>query len=569
MKGKILIVDDEKNIRDSLSHFLSQIGHEVTTAGDYDDSLDIASKQKFDLIILDILLGDRTGIDFLREFNNGNHICPVIMITGAPDMDSATNALRLGAYDYIQKPVTKDKLLHVANQALTYKFLKDEQEKYRMHCESVFRNMKEGIVTVDGQSNIIKINDAAKKICSLFHDGVENISRSASFPCTKKCIEILRQTIAEHIPFKVYGYECHFFGPPGTVMNLTTSPLFNSSGKFTGAALLISDESRVVNLERNLNKRRQFHDMIGKSKHMQKIYAVVERLADVNSTVLITGESGTGKELIAEALHCSGHRRHKPLVKVNCSALQENLLESELFGHVRGAFTGAIENKMGRFHLADGGSIFLDEIGDLSKQVQIKLLRVLQEKEFERVGDSTPIKVNARLITATNQDLRKKVRSGQFREDLYYRLKVMEIHVPGLRERRDDIPLLVKHFLKKFNVSFNKEVNDISSDVMRLFMDYSWPGNVRELENTMEHSMVYCCNSIVAVDHLPDDFRESVGTREQIMHSKIKHDMQTVIHALKKTGWNKSRAACLLGISRPTLYSKMKEIEKYYHDNRS
>jgi len=238
-------------------------------------------------------------------------------------------------------------------------------------------------------------------------------------------------------------------------------------------------------------QKMKFHNIIGRSLPMQKLYSLIEDISDIESTVLITGESGTGKELVAEALHYKGTRRHKPLVKVNCSALSEHLLESELFGHVKGAFTGSISNKTGRFKKADGGTLFLDEIGDISEDIQKKLLRVLQEKEFEPVGSSTSVKSDVRIVVATNQNLLKKVERGEFRKDLYFRLEVIEIKLPLLRERKEDIPLLAEHFIRYFNKKFNRKVRFFSSEVMNLLCNYSWPGNVRELEHTVEYAVIF------------------------------------------------------------------------------
>ncbi len=296
---------------------------------------------------------------------------------------------------------------------------------------------------------------------------------------------------------------------------------------------------------------------------MQKLYLLVEALADVDSTVLLTGESGTGKELFAEALHYLGARRDKPFIRVNCAALSESLLESELFGHVRGAFTGAIADRIGRFQKADGGTIFLDEIGDLTFKVQSSLLRVLQNKEFERVGDSTPKKVNVRIITATNKDLREKVRLGEFREDLLYRLEVVELRLPPLRERREDIELLVEHFLAKFNQKLEKKISAISSDVERLFMEYRWPGNIRELEHALEHAAVLCKQDTITLDHLPTHMMDATDARLPVrgrIGEKQSLELGEIIQALEKTAWNKVRAARRLGIDRKTLYRK---IAKY------
>jgi transcriptional regulator with PAS, ATPase and Fis domain len=320
---------------------------------------------------------------------------------------------------------------------------------------------------------------------------------------------------------------------------------------------VVRDETHLVSLERDLKKRRQFHGIIGKSDKIQKVYSLIEDLCGVETTVLITGESGTGKELVAEALHHGGVRSNKPLVKVNCSALSENLLESELFGHVKGAFTGAVQDRIGRFRKAGGGTIFLDEIGDISFSTQLRLLRVLSEKEFERVGDSTSVKVDVRIVAATNQDLREKVRQGEYREDLYYRLRVVEVTLPPLRERREDLSLLVDHFLKNFNQQFNKKITAVSSDVIKLFMDYPWPGNVRELEHSLEHAFVLCRQSIIGVNDLPPEFKEIAKTKASLSEDEKKDDTQALLQALEKTDWNKAKAARLLGISRQTLYRKI------------
>jgi transcriptional regulator with PAS, ATPase and Fis domain len=290
---------------------------------------------------------------------------------------------------------------------------------------------------------------------------------------------------------------------------------------------------------------------------MRQLAALIARAAPADSTVLIRGESGTGKELVAEALHTGGERSRKPLVKVNCSALPESLLESELFGHVKGAFTGALHERVGRFQKAHGGTIFLDEVGDLSPRIQGELLRVLQEREFERVGDSTTVHVDVRVIAATNRSLRDMVRRGEFREDLYYRLKVVEIHMPPLRERREDIPLLVDHFRRKYRTVFDKTIEAVSQDVMKVFLEYPWPGNVRELEHTMEHAFILCPNRTITLDHLPPDLTGPAGPSDCGVKPPGNADLKTLLDALERAGWNKAKAARSLGINRATLYRRM------------
>jgi DNA-binding NtrC family response regulator len=305
-----------------------------------------------------------------------------------------------------------------------------------------------------------------------------------------------------------------------------------------------------------MHERTQFYNIIGSSRKMQNIYSLIENLSSVQTTVLITGESGTGKELIADALHYHGECRDKPLVKVNCAALSDELLESELFGHAKGAFTGATTDRVGRFQKADGGTIFLDEIGEISNKLQLRLLRVLQEGEFERVGDSDQIKVNVRVIAATNNELHKMVSAGSFREDLYYRLNVVQLTLPPLRERREDIPAMLDHFLNGFNKKLNKNVTAISEDVQRRFMSYSWPGNIRELQNTLEFAVVLCHGSTITIRDLSPEF---IDRNEAVLDpaDKNEDERQAIIRALKETGWNKAKASRLLGIDRKTIYTKI------------
>jgi len=559
MKPRILVIDDEESIRFTFESFLLDAGYEVATARGYKEAMEGISTTDFDLIFTDIILGEKTGIDILQEVRGRNLNCSVIMITGYPNIETVSDALRLGAFDYLTKPISQETLLHAARVALKHKSLKDEKEKYHSNLEAIFRSVKDAIITVDKGLFVVAINEAARNICRFPGDVTGNDFGSLRTECDGGCQEAIIEAIEKKQQVEKYRLECQSKKQPGQVVSLTASPLLDSQGKFSGAVLVVRDETRLADLERNLGERKQFHNIIGKSAKMQKIYSFIEDLADVETTVLITGESGTGKELVTEALHYRGRRSNKPLVKVNCSALSENLLESELFGHIKGAFTGAVQNKVGRFQKADGGTILLDEIGDVSPAIQLKLLRVIQEKEFERVGESTPLKVDVRIIASTNQDLIEKVKRGDFREDLYYRLKVVEITLPALRERREDIPLFVDYFLEKFNKKLNKEITAVSEDVHRIFMDYAWPGNIRELEHTLEHAFVLCRQNTITGDHLPSEFKNFIGTKTSSLRIKMDDDRQAITHALEKTAWNKAKAARLLGIDRKTLYRKLKK----------
>lgn len=561
MKARILVIDDEENIRFTFESFLLDEGYDVATAKDYHDAMAKIDKSSFDLIFADIILDDKDGIDILRYVKEKNLTCPVVMITGAPDIRTASDALRLGAFDYISKPVLQDALLRVTKVALQHKVLTDEKERYRSNLEAIFRSVKDAIITVDKDLLVVEINEATKYICSLSRDSIGKPLYSVPKHCDGKCFDALRDTVRTKQPVEIYNVECKHNSHPQQVVSIATYPLLDNKGMFSGAVLVVRDDTHLVDLERDMKERRKFCNIIGKSEKMQAVYSLIEDLAYVQTTVLITGESGTGKELVAEAIHYTGARSHKPMVKVNCSALSENLLESELFGHVKGSFTGAAQNRIGRFQKADGGTIFLDEIGDISPRIQLQLLRVLQEREFERVGDSDPIKVDVRVIAATNQNLREKVKRGEFREDLYYRLKVVELHLPQLRERLEDMPQLVNHFLKKFNKKLNKDITAISADVQKIFMNYSWPGNVRELEHTLEHAFILCHQNIITVDHLPLAFKDIIGVKLLPSKDTRADESRVILRALEQSAWNKAKAAKLLGMSRRTIYRKIKEYK--------
>lgn len=559
MSARILIIDDEEGIRFTFNKFLSAENYEVATAKDFDEAVDHISKNNFDVIFADIILKGKTGMDVLREIKKRKINCPVIMITGYPNIDTASEAVRLGAFDYIPKPIQKDSLFHAIDVALQHKAVIDEKEKYRSNLEAIFRSVKDAIITVDKDMVLLEINEAARNICGFDRDSIGKVFSSLSDNCRGKCFEALVETVDTKKPAEFNHIECQLKNRKEQVVALSTSPLLDSQGVFSGAVMVVKDETRLTDLERELNERQQFHRIVGKSDKMQEIYSLIELLSDVETTVMITGESGTGKELVAEALHYKGSRGRNSMVKVNCSALSENLLESELFGHVRGSFTGAIKDKIGRFQTADGGTIFLDEIADISPKIQIELLRVLQEKEFERVGDSTTIKVDVRVVAASNQDLSEKVKAGEFREDLYYRLNVMRVTLPPLRDRRDDIPLLVNYFMKKFNSKFNKSIVSVSTDVEKIFMEYPWPGNIRELEHALEHAFILCRQSAITVDHLPPELQSFEVAESALTGNGDIDDPQLIIDALDKSAWNKTKAASLLGISRRSIYRKIKE----------
>jgi transcriptional regulator with PAS, ATPase and Fis domain len=326
---------------------------------------------------------------------------------------------------------------------------------------------------------------------------------------------------------------------------------------------LIEERIKSKVMKEELRSRYSFENMVGKNNSMLEIYRLIPKIAKTNSTVLIEGESGTGKELIAHSIHQFSLREDKPFIRVNCAALAEGLLESELFGHVKGAFTGALTHKLGRFELADGGTLFLDEIGEISPSTQVKLLRVVQDGEIEKVGDSRRIKVDVRLIAATNKNLLEAIKTKEFRQDLYYRLRVVPISLPPLRDRKDDIPLLVDHFVHRFNREMGRKVNQVSPKAMVILKAYDFPGNIRELQNIIEHAMVFCSGDMLEAGHLQKDIqptgRDIIGQVIEKEDPLQAMERELILNALGQTGWNYKKTAEKLRMSRTTLWRKMKE----------
>ncbi len=444
------------------------------------------------------------------------------------------------------------------------KQVEKELAEHRSRLEAIFGSVKEAIITLDMKLAVMEANQSTETICGLKTS--EMIGKTLSdclTPCSRSCNNVIRQTMEKKSTIKEYRIECNHQQRQRQLVSVSSAPLRDANGQYLGAVLVIRDITLLRDLERELRERHQFQNIIGRSKKMQDLYRLLEDLANLETIVLITGESGTGKELVARALHYSGQRAFKPFIAVNCSALTESLLESELFGHIKGAFTGAIKDKEGRFQAANGGTLLLDEIGDISPIIQLKLLRVLQEKTFERVGDSKPQKVDVRVIACTNKNLKEKVRLGEFREDLYYRLKVVEVALPPLRDRLEDIPLFLDYLCRRFNERFNRKIEGVSSEVLHIFMNYPWPGNVRELEHVIEHAFIICHGHVITIDDLPVEFRElgKPGKASALGNRKpLAQEAQEIINALTKARWNKTKAAHLLGINRRTLYRKLDQL---------
>jgi len=436
---KILVVDDEAIVRESLRDWLSDVGHQVLTAENGPQALEIIQKEKPGIAIADLVMPGMDGIELLKRAKEISPGIEVIIITAYSSIPTAIAAMREGAYDYIEKPF-----------------------------------------------------------------------------CPEKA-ELLIEKLMEH-------------------------------------QRLIEEN---VSLHQKLEERYRFENIIAKSPKMQQVIEVIKVVAKSNATVLITGDSGTGKELVARAIHSQSYRKDKPFVAVSCAALPESLLESELFGHEKGAFTGAHAQRKGKFEVANRGTLFLDEIGEMSANIQVHLLRVLEEKEFTRVGGNELIKVDVRVVSATNKDMKKAIASGQFREDLYYRLNVVTIELPLLRERKEDIPLLAQHFLKKFAVENQKEITGFSPEATDFLLKYEWPGNVRELENAIERAVILAKNSYIEVVNLPQENLLLVHSA-LLGRSLAEAEKDHILNILSEAGGNYSQAARILGISRATLYNKIR-----------
>ncbi len=450
----ILIVDDEKNIRSGLGKSLSMEGYAVLFAEDGAEAWDVVQREHVDLIISDLKMPRMSGSELLLKVTAAYPTLPVIILTGHGTIESAVDAMRDGAFDFLTKPVNLDRLGLLVKRALSSKKLQLENTQLLQEIEK-------------------------------------------------------------------------------------------------------------------LRKKQKFDGIIGKSSKMRKVMEIIEQVAQTKASVLITGESGVGKELVADAVHELSSRNKESYVKVHCAALSESLLESELFGHEKGAFTGAVSQKKGRFELADRGTIFLDEIGEINAQVQIKILRVLQEKQFERVGGEQTIQVDTRIITATNRDLQEEIHSGNFREDLYYRLNVVKIEVPPLRERKEDIPILSAAFLKEFNEENGKSIEGFSAKARAALYNYSWPGNIRELRNCIESSVVLTKNRVIGLDDLPPAV--SMGSVDNqvaltLGRSMADAEKEFITATLNFCNGNKSRAAEILGIGRKTLHRK---IQEYHIESRT
>ena len=449
----------------------------------------------------------------------------------------------------------------------------------RRFLNQIIDSMAEGVFTLEGEGNITSWNPAMEAITGYSAD--EAIGKTCEVMHFNRCYRKTCPT--NHLECGIFKHggavakECvlrHKKGHDVPVIK-NARVVRDDDGSVVGVVETLTDLTELNKARheaeeaaRRLGELHQLDNIIGKSAAMQDLFSAIQAAASSNATVLVQGESGTGKELVAGAIHFRSAQSNQPFVAVNCSALSETLLESELFGHVRGAFTGAMRDRKGRFEEAHGGTVFLDEIGEVSPYIQVKLLRVLQEREIERVGESTRRRIDIRVIAATNKDLGQLVKDGNFREDLYYRLKVFPISIPPLRERREDIPLLVEHFIRIHNQKTGKPIQDIDRTAMQVMMSHGWPGNVRELENAVEHAFVLCRNEVIELTDLPLELREPLDSSAICIDApavantatnRRKMDREDLLELLDECRWNKAEVARRIGISRTAVWKYMKK----------
>jgi PAS domain S-box-containing protein len=428
----------------------------------------------------------------------------------------------------------------------------------------ILDSIADGVFTVDREWRITSFNKAAEKITGIARDeavGQQCCDVFHASICESDCA--LRKTFETEKP--VVNKTVYIINLEGRriPVSISTGVLKDEKGEIVGGVETFRDLSAVEELRRRLSRSYSFEDIISKSDAMRQVFGILPSVAESDTTVLIEGESGTGKELIARAIHNLSRRREKPMIAVNCGALPDTLLESELFGYKAGAFTDAVRDKPGRFALAEGGTLFLDEIADISPALQVRLLRVLQERKYEPLGAAESVDSDVRIIAAVNRHLETLVKKGKFREDLYYRINVLPIKIPPLRDRKEDIPLLIEHFIDRFNKIKSKEIADVSPEVLSILMTHGYPGNVRELENIIEHAFVLCKSTIIDIDCLPRNLLPEGRDQKTIPPIRSVGDFERnlILETLRKNNWSRVMTAAELGVDKSTLWRKMKRLK--------
>jgi len=458
------------------------------------------------------------------------------------------------------------------------KFIMDQQVKNQ--TKIILDSVADGVFTIDSDWKITSFNRAAEKITGIAKD--EAIGRHCwevfrASICEQRCS--MRQTMETGHP--IVNQPIFIINSIGDriPISISTAILYDTKGKMIGGVETFRDLSVIEELRKELSERHSFLDIISNNREMQRLFGMLELISESDTTVLLEGESGTGKELFAKAIHSLSHRKKGPIITVNCGSLPDTLLESELFGYKAGAFTDAKKDKPGRIALAENGTLFLDEIGDITQLLQVRLLRVLQDKIYEPLGGTKSVKANVRIVAATNKNLENLVEKGLFREDLYYRINVVKLVLPPLRKRKEDIPLLTEHLIQKFNNLRGKEIEGVTPEVMTILMSHDFPGNIRELENIIEYAAVVCQNSLIRIKNLPENLLRAPGSKIKMIYEEIDDKAFSIeslekdftYEILRKNNWNRTAAAAQMGIHPTTLWRKIKRLnlEIPKHDGRS
>ena len=591
--AKIMIVED--NITDAahLEECLKNLGYTVCAAVSTGrQAIEKAADTHPDLALINFCLeGEITGSEAAEQIGNRFDV-PVLYLTDEAEGDQLLQAQAINPFGYVLRPFEEQQLhlniltaLSMHEMENRHKQTINKLEDVTHLMEAVFNSMHEGVVAVDENGMFMFYNSSAGRIAGDHPGPVEAdihkwVERYGVFKPNGELFGPLDDDSPLGIALKsgttddVEVFLRNKFKPEGVHIRVSSRPLLRETGVLKGAVLVFRDitkeieaeqmKAELLRLRTELETASLFPSLIGTSSVMQDIYKLMQQAAESDITVLIRGESGTGKELVANSLHANSLRKDEPFVALDCAAIPETLIESELFGHEEGAFTGATRQRIGAFERANGGTLFLDEIGDMPYILQGKLLRVLQEREIQRIGGTAPIPIDIRVITATNKDLEHAVNADKFRQDLFYRIAAFPITIPPLRDRHEDIPLLARHFLEKYTAQAGKSISDISTLALRLLLQYNWPGNVRELENAIARAVLLETTGVLQADNLPSQLSPVVALGRDLstplaIQPLTEIERQALIHALEATGNNITQTAQALGISRVTLYRKLKK----------
>jgi len=577
MTDTILVIDDDPDIQRLIQIHLIGAGFNVLLASNGKEGIEIAVSVLPHLILLDVVMPQMDGFETCKQLKSQQNTkdIPIIFMTAQLGSDKVTG-FELGAADYVNKPFQYEEVLARINSHIKLhqlqKALKEniqQLEKQQKDWLSILNQLEISTVIIDIEDKIVFISESGAYLSGAPLADIIGKKWEDVLLFEAESKKQLRQMMK--LPTKEQTRVSMTCETAGGQQHWLECDIRDDPQDSQRHILYIYNVSEIYKLRHQLDKP-HYGQMVGNSKPMLQMYEIFEKVAQGDWTVMIEGETGVGKELVARGIHAASSRSHQPFIAVNCAGLSESLLASQLFGHRRGAFTGAVTEQEGFFEAAEGGTLFLDEIGDIPSSMQTSLLRVLQEKEITRVGDSKPRKIDVRILTATHKNLNEEIAQGRFRQDLFYRLRVGRIKVPSLRERREDISLLVSAFLAENRVSTGKPVNQVSVKAMRYLQNYDWPGNVRELKNTIEYALIHCQKSVIQPEDIPPEIQialsdiseppEIKSKTLQALDIEIEADEKTHLYnALKETGGNRSRAAKLLGISRATFYRRLAKFE--------